>query len=348
MPRHAALKDELLVQQAPPAPERSADGPVIIPIALRKLPGRPINLDNCFIAVDNLPIGVQFTAGVTNEQGTWLLTPRQMEEVALVVSSNHLDSFPVSLRIVMFDPDGYEFASTVARFDVLAKVAPGARGVAPALELDFRRFCAGTTGWYQARFGSVESVPVLRLIDSEEELPAGARRKADDPAEGEPRLGVIEQMMLAARAEWDAEENARFSHAREQWLELEEQRRTIQNAEADDRLSRLLSEAEQRWRGAEVDRIALAEKVWRAAEDERIAAHDARWQAKMAQVFSVLSTHGIEIPAALLEVQGAVSEPGAAMPKATQRERPAFLSPAGWRLAAAFVLVASLAALISF
>jgi hypothetical protein len=349
MPRHAALKDELLVQQAPdPASARSADGPVIIPIALRKLPGRPINLDNCFIAVDHLPFGVHLTAGVTNEQGTWLLTPRQMEEVALVVSSSHLDSFPVSLRIVMFDPDGYEFAATIARFDVLAKAEPGPRGVAPALELDFRRFCAGTTGWFQARFGSAESVPVLRLVDSEEELPAGARRKAHAPEDGEPRLGVIEQMMLAARAEWEAEENARFAREREQWQELEEQRRTIQNAEADDRLSRLLSEAEQRWRGAEADRVALAERVWRAAEDERIAAHDARWQAKMAQVFSVLSTHGIEIPAALLEVQGAVPEPGAVMPKATQRERPSFLSPAAWRLAAAFVLVASLAALISF
>jgi hypothetical protein len=342
MPRNAALKNELLVQAEP---ERSTAAPVIIPIALKKLPGRPINLDNCFIAIDNLPFGVHFTAGVTNEQGTWLLTPRQMEEVALVVSSSHLDSFPVSLRIVMLDPDGYEFAATIARFDVLAKVEPGPRGIAPALELDFRRFCGGATGWFQARFGSTETVPVLRLVDSEDELRPGAR---DKEADAEPRLGVLEQMTLVARAEWEAEETARFARAQEQWQELEEQRRAIQNAEADERLSRLLAEAELRWRGAEMDRIAAAEKRWRAAEDERMAAHEARWQAKMAQMFSVLSGRGIDVPAELLEAQNAAAGPAAALPKALLRERPSFLSPAGWRMAAAFMLVASLAALMSF
>jgi hypothetical protein len=310
---------------------------VIIPVSLLKLPGRPVNLENCFIAVDNLPFGVHLTAGVTNEQGTWLLTPRQMEEVALVVPATHLDSFPVSLRIVMLDPDGYEFAATIARFDVLAKVEAGPRGVAPPLELDFRRFCGGNTGWFQARFGTTDAVPTLRLVDSEEELRGGLVRHDSDDDDDEPRLGVIEQMMMVARAEWEAEENARFARAKEHWQDLEEQRRAIQNMEADDRLSRLLAEAEQRWRAAEAERLVLAEKVW-----------DSRWQAKMAQVFSVLSNHGIEVPATLQEAQGAVSGLVAAMPKATQRDRPSFLSPAGWRLAAAFVLVASLAALMSF
>ena len=338
MPRHAALREELLGQVGlDPAPDQgAAAGPVIIPVSLLKLPGRPVNLDNCFIAVDNLPFGVHLTAGVTNEQGTWLLTPRQLEEVALVVPGTHLDSFPVSLRIVMLDPDGYEFAATIARFDVLAKVQPGPRGVAAPLELDFRRFCGGTTGWFQARFGSAETVPTLRLVDSEDELRTGARRAADDDDDdGEPRLGVIEQMMMAARAEWEAEENARFARAQEHWQELEEQRRAIQNMEADDRLSRLLAEAEQRWRTAEAERLALAEKVW-----------DSRWQAKMAQVLSGLSGNGFEIPPALLKAQDAM--PAAVAAKAIQQARPAFLSPAGWRMAAALMLVASLAALMSF
>lgn len=350
MPEHALKRNELLIPAGDdPNRGRVRAAPVIIPIALVKLPGRPINLENCFIAIDNLPFGVRLTAGVSNDEATWLLTPRQMEEVALVVPGGHLDSFPVSVRIVMLDPDGYDFAATIARFDVLARVEPGPKGVAPPLELDFRRFCGGATGWFQARFGSTESVPVLRLVDTEEELHGATHPRAGDGDAAEPRLGVIEQMTLAARAEWEAEENARFARAQEQWQELEEQRRAIQNIEADDRLSRLLAEAEQRWRDGENDRIAAAERAWLAAENERMAAHEIRWQSKMAQIFSVLASHGIEVPAEVLEAQALHdAAPGAVAPKTIQRRLPVRLSPAGWRLAAAIALVACFTALVSF
>ena len=349
MPLRALKQNELPIPAGnDPDYDRVKSAPVIIPIALQKLPGRPINLENCFIAIDNLPFGVRLTAGVSNDEATWLLTPRQLEEVALVVPAGHLESFPVSLRIVMLDPDGYEFATTIARFDVLAKAEPGPKGVAPPLELDFRRFCGGTAGWYQARFGSTESVPVLRLVDSEDELRGATKLPSDEAAAG-PRLGVIEQMTLAARAEWEAEENARFARAQEQWQELEEQRRAIQNIEADDRLSRLLAEAEERWRGGETERLAAAEKAWLAAENERMAAHEIRWQSKMAQIFSVLASHGIEVPAEVLEAQALHdATPGAVAPTALRRQIPARLSPAAWRLAAAIALVACFTALISF
>lgn len=349
VPAKAIKRDELLILTVEdPDCARVRAAPVIIPIALRKVPGRPINLENCFIAIDNLPFGVRLTAGVSNDEATWLLTPRQMEEVALVVPNGHLESFTVSIRIVMLDPDGYEFATTIARFDALAKVEPGPKGVAPPLELDFRRFCCGTAGWYQARFGSTEPVPVLRLVDSEDEL-TGATKLPGEETEAAPRLGVIEQMTLVARAEWEAEENARFARAQEQWHELEEQRRAIQNIEADDRLSRVLADAEERWRGGEAERLAAAEKAWLAAENERMAAHEIRWQSKMAQIFSVLASHGIQVPAEVVEAQALHdAAPGAIAPAAIHRRRAAHLSPAGWRLAAAIVLVACFTALISF
>jgi len=351
VPAHAIKQDELLIPAGgDPDYDRLRAAPVVIPIALKKLPGRPVNLENCFVAIDNLPFGVRLTAGVSNDEATWLLTPRQMEEVALVVPPGHLDSFPVSLRIVMLDPEGYDFAATIARFDVLAKVEPGPKGVAPPLELDFRRFCGGTTGWYQARFGGDESVSVLRLVDSEDELRAAdAARQSGEADAAEPRLGVIEQMMLAARAEWEAEEDARVVRTQEQWQELEQQRRAIQNIEADDRLSRLLAEAEERWRAGETERLAAAERAWLAAENERMAAHEVRWQSKMAQIFSVLASHGIQVPTEVLEAQALHDAvPGTIPPTAIRRQRPGILSPAGWRLAAAIALVACVTALISF
>jgi hypothetical protein len=253
----------------------------------------------------------------------------------------------LDVRIVMLDPDGYDFATTIARMDVLARVEPGPRGVAPPVELDFRRFCGGATGWFEARFGTTESVPVLRLVDTEDELRAG-----DQMAEGgmaaaaEPRLGVIEQMMMAARVEWEAEENARFGRAQEQWQELEDQRRAIQNIEADDRLSRLLAEAEERWHSKESERLFAAEQAWQAAENERLDAHEVRWQAKMAQVFSVLSSRGIEIPPELLEAQAALT--GTPMPLA-RPPRPSWMQQAReWRWAAAIMLAVGVTALLSF
>jgi hypothetical protein len=332
MPMRAAVRQELQVSEGYRADMRS--GPVVIPIELRKLPGRPINLDNCFIAVDNLPFGVRLTAGVTNEASTWLLTPRQMEEVALVVAEGHHEPFPLSLRIVMLDPDGYDFAATVARFDVLVQVQPGPRGVVPPLELDFRRFCGGGTGWFEARFGSSDKVPTLRLVDKEEELILPPRSGDGGGEDGNAPLGVLEQMVLAARAEWEADEAARFARAREQWQEAEEQRRAIQNLEADDRLSRLLAEAELRWR---------------AAEEERVAAHDIRWQSKMAQVFSVLSKHKIEIPAELLDAQTPPKPPAAAQtPKNARRVRDCDMAPSDWRIAAALFLAACVTVLFTF
>lgn len=323
-------------------PIRARPAPVVIPISLLKLPGRPINLDNCFVAVDNLPFGVRLTAGVTNDESTWLLTPRQMEEVALVVPSPETDSFNLSVRIVMLDPDGYDFATTIARFDVLARVEPGPRGMAPPVELDFRRFCGGAAGWFEARFGTTE-VPTLRLVDSEDELVPGGQARGE-AAGAEPRLGVIEQMIMAARVEWEAEENARFARAQEQWQELEDQRRAIQNTEADDRLSRLLAEAEERWQVKESERLFIAELAWQTAENERIAAHDVRWHAKMAQVYSVLASRGIEIPPELLDVHAALT--GVALEINPPRHWPKMVRE--WRWAAAIVLAAGMTALLSF
>ncbi|MFM9842219.1 MAG: hypothetical protein ACKVOI_04540 [Dongiaceae bacterium] len=325
-------------------PIRARPAPVVIPISLLKLPGRPINLDNCFVAVDNLPFGVRLTAGVTNDESTWLLTPRQMEEVALVVPSPETDSFNLSVRIVMLDPDGYDFATTIARFDVLARVEPGPRGMAPPVELDFRRFCGGAAGWFEARFGTTE-VPTLRLVDSEDELVPGGQARGE-AAGAEPRLGVIEQMIMAARVEWEAEENARFARAQEQWQELEDQRRAIQNTEADDRLSRLLAEAEERWQVKESERLFIAELAWQTAENERIAAHDVRWHAKMAQVYSVLASRGIEIPPELLDVHLALT--GAALPLEINPPRHWPKMVREWRWAAAIVLAAGMTALLSF
>lgn len=328
---------------------------MVIPIALLKLPGRPVSLDNCFIAFDNLPFGVRLTSGVTNDDATWLLTPRQLEEVALVVPSAEMEDFDVSVRIVMLDPDGYDFATTIARMDVLARVEPGPRGVAPPVELDFRRFCGGATGWFQARFGTTEEVPTLRLVDSEEELLPGGQAASGGADGAEPRLGVIEQMMMAARVEWEAEENARFSRAQEQWRELEDQRRAIQNIEAEDRLNRLLEEAAEQWEVHESERLFTAERAWQAAENERLAAHDARWQAKMAQVFSVLGSRGIKIPMELLEAQVALT--GGPLPPAPPlpmpppvvrppRQMPEFVRE--WRWTAAFMFAAVMTALLSF
>ncbi len=325
-------------------PIRARPAPVVIPIELLKLPGRPINLDNCFVAIDNLPFGVRLTAGVTNDETTWLLTPRQMEEVALVVPSAETGSFNVSVRIVMLDPDGYDFATTVARFDVMARVEPGPRGIAPPLELDFRRFCGGATGWFEARFGTTE-VPTLRLVDSEDELLSGGQGQGE-AAGAAPRLGVIEQMMMAARVEWEAEENARFARSQEQWQELEDQRRAIQNIEADDRLSRLLAEAEERWQVKESERLFTAELAWQLAENERMAAHDVRWHAKMAQVYSVLASRGIEIPAELLDVHATLT--GVPLPLEIKPPRPWPKVLQEWRWAAAIVLAAGMTALLSF
>ena len=326
-------------------PIRARPAPVVIPIELLKLPGRPINLDNCFVAIDNLPFGVRLTAGVTNDETTWLLTPRQMEEVALVVPSADAESFNVSVRIVMLDPDGYDFATTIARFDVLARVEPGPRGIAPPVQLDFRRFCGGTTGWFEARFGTTE-VPTLRLVDSEDELLSSGKGAAGETSGPEPRLGVIEQMIMAARVEWEAEENARFERSHEQWQELEDQRRAIQNIEADDRLSRLLAEAEERWHSKISERLFTAEQAWQAAENERLAAHDVRWQTKMAQIFSILASRGIAIPPELLEAQAAL--PGAEAPPVVNLPRPWSRFAQEWRLAAAIVLAICVTALLTF
>jgi hypothetical protein len=132
-------KAQALAQhKAKPAAERSSgDG---------KLRGVPVDLETAvanlhvspdvIIRVEDVPSDARLSAGdatsglVTGEEGqdkmsVWSLKVADLPGLHLLTTSAEPINYPLTIRVLMPDPDGYAYASTVAKFDILVTDAGG-------------------------------------------------------------------------------------------------------------------------------------------------------------------------------------------------------------------------------
>src|SRR5882672_5892314 len=138
-PSRIMSKAQALAQhKAKPAAERnSGDG---------KLRGVPVDLETAvanlhvspdvIIRVEDVPSDARLSAGdatsglVTGEEGqdkmsVWSLKVADLPDLHLLTSSPEPINYPLTIRVLMPDPDGYAYASTVAKFDILVTDAGG-------------------------------------------------------------------------------------------------------------------------------------------------------------------------------------------------------------------------------
>jgi hypothetical protein len=132
-------------------------------------------IDGFYIVVEDVPAAVRLSTGRYNGDLSWSLAPGELDRVYATLPTNRRDAFVLSVRVLIPDPLGYEFASTAARFDVV--ISPDKAQVAVASRIE-------------------------QNCDLYKSLPSVQEDRPDE-----------ERRLAAARVEWEAEAGARLERA---------------------------------------------------------------------------------------------------------------------------------------
>src|SRR5262249_49912087 len=109
----------------------SDDGPERwIPIDLAQaLPGVAIT-DSMQIILEGVPDGARLSPGRNNGDKTWSLSPQDLIELAyLPPPGRNADGQAFLVRLISYDPDGYQIASTTAQVGVDVNGVKASRSV---------------------------------------------------------------------------------------------------------------------------------------------------------------------------------------------------------------------------
>jgi len=232
-------------------------------------------VDGIYIVVADMPLGARLSAGRCNSDFTWSLTPDEIESLAIVVPEERAEEFTLTVRVVTPDPDGYDFASTTAQFNIV--VGPNG-SVVPFNSLK-RIEPLEPRGWsdvvqsaYDRHLAQIAAASDERLQPARRMEPAASNHREREPAPAMPET----RQLSAARREWEAEEEMRLARSHSRWeIEAEE----IWRRRAND-LARYyeerLAENDARWRMREAERVASVDASWAA----RLVAAEARWRSE--------------------------------------------------------------------
>jgi hypothetical protein len=246
--------------------------------------------DGVYVVVSDMPMGARLSAGRSNGNFTWSLLPAELEDLSLVLPDGRSEAV-LTVSIVTPDPDGYEFASTAAQFNVLV-----AEGISTVPFSSLRRI---EPQHYRQDWSCLvqRAVEAERLRLDRVRAPGGPPA-ADRPAAllaghavatasvapltAEQEAAVQARLLAAARIEWRAEEEARFQRARAQWQAEAEDTWVRRSAELAERHARELRDAETRWHAREQERFIVNEALWSA----RLAAQEIHWRSEESQRFA--------------------------------------------------------------
>src|SRR5262247_2901045 len=80
-----------------------------------------LNLDpKVIIKVEDLPPGALLSCGQGNSNNSWSLKLEETNDVVFIApQDDSSETFPLSIRVLMPDPDGFDYASTIHKFDIL-------------------------------------------------------------------------------------------------------------------------------------------------------------------------------------------------------------------------------------
>jgi hypothetical protein len=240
-------------------------------------------VDGIYIVVADMPLGVRLSAGRCNSDFTWSLAPDEIEGLSVIVPGSAEQEFALTVRVVTPDPDGYDFASTTAQFNVVVGSAGSAvpfnslKRIEPLEPRDWPVIVRSAYDRHLSQIGAAvteDPRPAKRRTDA-----AGEGRRSREPAAAHAAAMAETRQLAAARLEWEAEEAIRLARSHSRWaVEAEEVWRLRANDLARYYEGRL-AENEARWRMREAERIAAVDASWAA----RIVAAEARWRAEQPQ-----------------------------------------------------------------
>lgn len=257
-------------------------------------PGQPIRLDlhpalaslgyydGVYLVLSDLPIDARLSAGRSNGNLTWSLSPADLEELTLTLPNGHADVM-LTVSVVTPDPDGYDFASTSAQFNIV--IADGSstvpfnslKRIEPRHHQDWRglvqRAVDAERSRLDANLNDDPNAASQRRTGAAGDGDAGRAAEAGAAAKHD---AAAEARLLAARAEWRADEEARLMRARAQWEVEAAEIWARLTAELAERHDREIKEAEARWHGREQERLTITDALWSA----RLAAQEIHWRSE--------------------------------------------------------------------
>jgi len=256
----------LAQHKAKPAEKTSGEGklrgvPVDLETAVANLHASP----DVIIRVEDVPSDARLSAGdatsglVTGEEGqdkssVWSLKVSDLPGLHLLTTSTEPINYPLTIRVLKPDPDGYAYASTIAKFDILVTDAGGVSafsGLSPddrgasksdAALSHLRGLIGKGRGKTDAKGkrGIDLDAPLAGPLPNEQRSTSVLQQLMEE----EERRETERKRMADAEAEWRLHEERRLAEAREQW-----------EAQAQGRIEAALAQAAR----AEEQRLAAAE-----------------------------------------------------------------------------------------
>ncbi|HEX6102482.1 MAG TPA: SH3 domain-containing protein [Alphaproteobacteria bacterium] len=247
-----AIASSAMEQAEPDAPEQW----IAIDLA-QALPGVAIT-QSMQIIIEGVPDGARFSTGRNNGDKTWSLAPEDLVGLGYMPPPGRgSDDQSFFVRLLTYDPDGYQIASTTAQVAVSVDGVTARRPV---------RLDRGE--------GDAAAIDAIREIELAQRLAEAERAWEAAAAE---RIEQLEQS-------WHDASEQRLRAAEEEWRQAEADRNRALNDQLAD-LARRLRDAEMEWQRAESERIsaalaqaadftaqrfAAAEEQWRAEADRRV------------------------------------------------------------------------------
>jgi hypothetical protein len=258
---------------------RDRDHRRAIPLDLGAPLSRLGALDGIYIVVENMPTGARLSAGRCNGDLSWSLAPDELAGLQLSLPDPHR-SFALTIRILTPDPQGYDFASTLAKFDLI-----GTTDGEPTVPALGQPVWVGSNDWPQM----VRQAHARHQASHDQQTGRGARgvdarRTHIDrslPSEAAPtaRPRIEEQRLsdeariAALCAEWRAEEALRLERARADWEVEWREKWHMREQELVARHALALAAAEAAWRVRQGTLVASLEAQCNA----RLATAELRW-----------------------------------------------------------------------
>ncbi|MEE8499611.1 MAG: hypothetical protein V3S27_03480, partial [Kiloniellales bacterium] len=205
------------------------------------------------VIVEGMPLGGTLSAGTNNWDNTWSLTVDELNDLYFFPAQNDDRDHTLSIRVLRFDSDGYDVATTAAMIEVLVEQsARGADGGAKGV-------------------GLAEAEAIWRA----EHEQAMAQARATWEAEEAERLA-------AAKRAWEQQAADRLAAAQTAWERDTEDRLAeaagARATEERDHAALELTATKASWAAAAEERLAAAKRAWEQQAADRLAAAQAAWE----------------------------------------------------------------------
>ncbi len=243
------------------------------------------------VIVEGVPVRGALSAGTNNRDGTWSLNVGELAGLRFEPPENGDEARNLTVRILRYDEDGFDYASTVALFDIHVGAPDGAPRAEGPTATEIKQDAATQSAmdhWKAEVEQRLAQAEAAWEVESEERR---ATDKAAGEVEFEERLAAdkaawkveFDERLAAGKAVWEAEEMQRLADVQSTWKAQEKEHLAAAKAAGDCELKQTLTEAKAAWRADDERYRKEAEEMWVRDEERRLGTAKQHWETETAR-----------------------------------------------------------------